>query len=325
MNLGARCVGLSPAGTINRWATLSAGTPAGVEMPVVGPITVPDGDEHHLTDFVSQVAKGADGTIFRLYKKRAGASLSFTQVDETCHPDYGTKNLQFGTAFRFLPGESWKLTAQQSSPGRLSIKVNGQAKKFDSRNSPPAAGLLDQMYIAGDDFALAAFGGAVRPNYGECIVAAHPNYTPSWRNGAIAGMTAETYLNTYLTAAIAGAMVGYKYVALCFGLAEAVAGSSPTRFVRAMNMMIKALVAAGYTPIVPSLPYVAQYLTQVVTLNYDLLSYAAQYGIPQGPDLYNWFALNQSGVVAGPPVVPSSQGAIDTVRLWAQAMDYLYT
>jgi hypothetical protein len=321
----AICVGLSPAGTINRWATLTAGTPAGVEIPVIGPVVVPAGDQHHLTDFVSQVAKGADGTLFRVYKKLAGDSLSFTQVDETTHPDYGTKNVQWGTAMRFLEGESWKVTAQQSTPGRLSLKVNGQAKKFDVINGKPASGLLDQLFIAGEDFHLAAFDGAVRPNYGECVLAAHPTYTPSWRNGAIAGMKAAPYRAGRLAQDMVGPMLGYKFVGLTFGLSDIIAGTSQGAFCHEMYWMLTTLVAAGFTPVVPTLPYIAQYATQIASFNNDLRNYSAQFSIPQGPDLYNWFVANPSGVTGSNPVIPTSQGAIDTVRLWAQAMDYLYT
>lgn len=319
------CVDLSPAGTINRWGFLSSGTPAGVEIPLIGPVTVPQGDQHHLTEMVSQVAKGSDGTLFRVYKKITGATSRFTQVDETPHPDYGTKNIQLGTAIRFLEGESWKVTVRQSIPGRLSLKVSGQARKYDVKNTPAHLSLLDQLFIAGDDFTKAAFDGAVRPNYGECILGAHPGYTPSWRDGSVAGMTIVNYFSTQSAIDLNGQMAGFKYVGLCLGMNDLIAGTSPSIIMLNYLKTVKRLISRGYTPIVTPLPYYAPLLASIQSLNNDLLQYSSQFNIPVGPDLYTWFASNPADVAVGTPVVPAVQGKLDTVRLWAQALDYLYT
>ncbi len=320
-----RCVGLSPAGSINRWGSLPSGSPAGVEVPLIGPVRVPAGDEHHITDFVAQVQKGSGGTLLKLYRKAASNSASFVQVDETPIDDYGTRNIQLGSAIRFLETEQWKVTVKQTTPGRVTLKIGGQTKRYDVRTTPAVLPLLDQIYLAGDDFTLQAFAGSVRPNYGEDILAAHPGYSPSWRNGGIAGMTAVTYLASQLAADMVGAMVGFKYIGLCFGLADIVAGNTPTDTIMAILNIVRRLMRAGYTPVVATMPYYSTYASQIAALNNDLRQYATQFTIPAGPDLEAWFLANPSGVGAGTPIIPTAQGAIDTVRLWAQAMDSIYT
>jgi hypothetical protein len=318
------CVGLSPAGTINRWGSLPAGGPAGVEVPLIGPVRVPVGDQHHLTELVHQVSKGASGTILRLYLKRPGDSNSFVQVDETPLEDYGTRNIQWGTAIRFLESEQWKITAQQPTPGSLSVKVSGQAKKYDYRNTPPVS-VQDAIYLAGDDFTLNAFLGAVRPNYGEDILAAHPGYSPSWFNGGISGMTVVNYFASQLAIDMAGPMQSFKYVGLCFGLADLLASNTPQQILNSYQNVLLKLISSGYIPVVATIPYYASLASQAAALNNDLASYSTRFGTPQGPDLYTWFSLNPSGVGAGTPVVPTAQGSVDTQRLWAQAMDFLYS
>lgn len=326
----SKCVDLSPAGTINRWCSINS-PPANVEVPLMGPFTVPTGDSHHLTELIAQVGKGASdavgttGTIIRAYYKLSGASQSFVQVDEIAVPEYGVRNIQWGTAMRFKEGESWKFTIQQSIPTRLALKVSGQSKKYDLRNTPAVLPLLDQLYVVGDDFTLAAFNGAVRPNYGECIVAAHPGYAPSWFNGGIAGMTAVTYWASQSAVDLLGPMRGFKYIGLSLGLNDLVNGNTPTAILLAYINIVKRLISRDFTPIVATLPYYAPLADRIFSLNKDLLQYASQFNIPAGPDLYSWFSLNPSGVASGTPVVPTAQGKVDTIRLWAQTMDSLYT
>jgi hypothetical protein len=124
-------VGLSPMGTINRFGILPSG--ATVETVIVGPITVPSQDEHHLTDFHVGVAKGSVLTLFRIYYQPVGAA-GFTEVDEIPIGDYGSNVLTLSTSIRVKAGEAWKVTVSQGTPGRVTLRVGGQTKIQDSRD-----------------------------------------------------------------------------------------------------------------------------------------------------------------------------------------------
>lgn len=131
---------VNPVGTIQKFGTLPAG--ALVETLIVGPIQVtpnPSGqalvgppEEHHLTDFKCAVAKGAAGTIFRLYRSSDG--VTYVQIDAIEIGDYGTYTSTYGTSVKIKAGEYWKVTLQQSTVARASIKVGGQARNADVRD-----------------------------------------------------------------------------------------------------------------------------------------------------------------------------------------------
>lgn len=125
-------VGLqNPVGTINRSGRSSGGATSETEL--ISAVSVPSGDEHHLTDFVYGVAKGAAGTIFRIYA-RASSSDSWTQVGDIECGDYGTYTRSFGTSLKIPAGHQWRVTVQQSTAARCSIGVNGVAKVTDVRD-----------------------------------------------------------------------------------------------------------------------------------------------------------------------------------------------
>ncbi len=130
--MSAICVGLeNPSGTISKSGRSAAGS--ATEVDLVSAVTVPTADYHFLTDLGFAVAKGALGTIFRVYG-RSSSSASWTQIDEIECGDYGTYTRTFGTAHKFKAGEQWKVTGQQSTIARMAVRVGGQARQADVRD-----------------------------------------------------------------------------------------------------------------------------------------------------------------------------------------------
>lgn len=126
------CVGLeNPSGTVSKSGRSATGSLT--ETDLIAAVTVPDGDFHFLTDLGFAVAKGALGTIFRLYG-RTSSSGTWTQIDEIECGDYGTYTRTFGTAHKFKAGEQWKVTGQQTTIARMAVRVGGQARKSDARD-----------------------------------------------------------------------------------------------------------------------------------------------------------------------------------------------
>lgn len=126
------CVGLeNPKGTISRSGRSAAGVTSETEL--ISAVTVPSGDLHYLTDMGFAVAKGAAGTIFRLYG-RATSADSWTQVDEAECGDYGTYTRTFGTAHKFKASEQWRVTVIQTTAARCAVRIGGQAQNTDVKD-----------------------------------------------------------------------------------------------------------------------------------------------------------------------------------------------
>jgi hypothetical protein len=125
-------VGLeNPAGTISKSGRSAAGSAAELEM--ITAVTVPEGDAHFLGDFKFAVAKGAQGTIFRLYG-RASSAAAWTQIDEFECGDYGSYTCSLQVGHKFTAGQQWRVTGQQSTIARMAIRVGGIAKVTSVRD-----------------------------------------------------------------------------------------------------------------------------------------------------------------------------------------------
>lgn len=126
------CVGLQdPGGTISKSGRSSTGSLT--ELDLIAAVTVPDPGAHHITDFQFSAAKGAAGTIFRLYG-RASSSASWTQIDDFEMGDYGVFTVTLGVSHKFKANEQWKLTVQQTTIARCAARIGGQAKGVDVRD-----------------------------------------------------------------------------------------------------------------------------------------------------------------------------------------------
>lgn len=121
----------NPQGTINRSGRSAAGETSETEL--ISAVTVPAGDEHHITDIAFAVAKGAAGTIFRLYA-RADSGDSWTQIGDIECGDYGTYTRTYGVSKKIPAGHQWRVTVEQSTGARCAIEVHGVAAVTNVRD-----------------------------------------------------------------------------------------------------------------------------------------------------------------------------------------------
>lgn len=121
----------NPTGTINRSGRSAAGSLTEIEL--ISAVSVPSGDQHHITDLVFDVARGAAGTIFRLYA-RAASTDSWTQIGEIECGDYGAYTRTYGVSKKIPGGHQWRLTLQQTTIARAGAEVHGVAALADVRD-----------------------------------------------------------------------------------------------------------------------------------------------------------------------------------------------
>lgn len=158
-------------------------------------------------------------------------------------------------------------------------------------------GVSDCWLCTGDSITQFAFeyndqGGmsAVMP---QQINNAFPGFFPIWEDAGIVGWTAtdaEAVLaSTWLP------MFPGKYVTLNWGKNDATGGGAlVTNFSEKMQSMITSILAAGKTPVLPSIMYGSLGAANILTLNGQITSLiAANPGCIAGPDLYTAFFNNQ--------------------------------
>ncbi len=125
------CVNLqNPAGVIDKFGVSAAGS--ATEVDLIAAVTVPTGDEHHITDFDMNVGTDGVDTIFKLYRSADGST--WTQIGEQIMTLDGTAAKTLGTSHKIKAGEQWKVTGIQATIARMSVRVGGQAKKADVRD-----------------------------------------------------------------------------------------------------------------------------------------------------------------------------------------------
>lgn len=103
-----------------------------------------------------------------------------------------------------------------------------------------------------------------------------------------------------------------KYVTLLFGTNEAQNGLDPDTYLANMTSLCNSVIAAGRTPIVPTILWcdtcdVSPYNAKLVTLRSDIPQ------VMNGPDLYAFFNANQSLIST---VHPTAAGYVDYMTLW---------
>jgi lysophospholipase L1-like esterase len=220
-----------------------------------------------------------------------------------------------------LPGSSWvtKATVTSSEPyhsrqhlvdmtGCNWIRINVTAVTGSASNNNVAlnmdihdahAGAGDSWLCCGDSITQRAFmwddGNGLSSVLSQQIANAFPAYYPVWEDAGVVGYTAtdvQAVFSTWL------ALFPGKYVMLNLGTNDAnLAGSYLTNFSAKMTNMVSQVLAASKIPVIPTIPWggTTNLLANVPTLNTQIASIiAANPGTIAGPDLYAFFAANQS-------------------------------
>jgi hypothetical protein len=185
----------------------------------------------------------------------------------------------------------------------------------------------DSLIVFGDSISVQIFGGVYSPgtieelpspNYQEKIRTAYPGNFPLVFNAAVAG----TYASQG-DAIVDGILSGNPdpgIVPISFGTNDAGNAVGTSAYSAAK------VLAAGKTPIIPSIPYASQNPWRDAIPAYNAIVTGTLWGISgvrQGPDLNTYFQANQ-GELSGDGVHLSQTGLQSALDLWVAAMAWAY-
>jgi lysophospholipase L1-like esterase len=177
----------------------------------------------------------------------------------------------------------------------------------------------DVWVFFGDSITSSVFDRAPehQPGFAEAIAARHPGYFPAivsagagslHHDGAVRCIDEVLALNPHA-----------RVVALGFGSND----WDPVAYRRDLLEVIRRVRAAGKIPIVPRVPFRADAATDhAAALSRVVDEVTAELGLVPGPDLYGWFRARPERLADG--LHPDPAGAVELLRLWADAAAPLY-
>jgi lysophospholipase L1-like esterase len=231
-----------------------------------------------------------------------------------------------------MSGANWvrlRATASDGSDGNEGIALN-----LDVHTA--AAGVTDDWIFYGDsitqdgmhhDTRTAESGGTVR-SFSDEVHALAPDHFPLFQNGGVGGLRSEdgaAHIDEWL------ALFPGRFVTLDFGTNDANAGAGDNTIVQPfhdnMEAMVEKVVAAGKTPIIPTIPWGAtpELRANVPVLNDEIRRLREQNPeIVAGPDLYALYEANRQ--LIGPDGVHPTwdHGYAALRQAWARFAAGLY-
>jgi lysophospholipase L1-like esterase len=180
-------------------------------------------------------------------------------------------------------------------------------------------GVEDAWIFYGDSITAGAMNPAPSDStgtYAELIHTRVPSNFPTQEGGGIPGLRSQDgarLINTWL------AIYPGRYVGLAYGTNDAKSGVSPTAFHANYEAMVRAVLAAGKTPVVPKIPWAPDRSVQAnaPALNAKLDElYAAYPAIIPGPDFWAYF-LERPELISGDAVHPTPAGYAAYRQQWA--------
>jgi lysophospholipase L1-like esterase len=231
-----------------------------------------------------------------------------------------------------MSGAGWLRLLATSSDG--SADNEGIALNLDVHDA--AGGVTDDWIFYGDSVtqdgmhhdARRAESGATVRSFSDEVHALAPDHFPLFQNGGIGGLRSEdgaAHMDEWL------ALFPGRFVTLDFGRNDAAAGRGDDTIIKPfrdnMEAMVAKVLAAGKTPIVPTIPWGAtpELRANVPVLNEQIERLReANPKIVAGPDLYALFEANRR--LIGPDGVhPTWDHGYAAMRLaWAQFAAALY-
>jgi len=217
-----------------------------------------------------------------------------------------------------LTGNNWirlNITGSDGSAGNDDAAINLDV--HDGGQSAQDSWLFLGDSITQDGLHHRSESGA--GNFGQLINAARPAHDPAFEDGGTWGLTSlEGAQNIHAwLAAFPG-----EYVGLAYGTNDANGCSNTTTFYDNYVTMVQAVLAAGKTPVVPTIPWARA--SNVVSCGPGFNTkiqqlYSAFPQILRGPDLWAFFESHQS-LISGDNLHPSPAGYAALRQQWANAM-----
>jgi len=182
-----------------------------------------------------------------------------------------------------------------------------------------SAGGDDVWVFFGDSITSEVFDRAPahQPSFAEAVAARHPGYFP-----AAIGAGTGSFHHADAVRRIDEVLAlnpDAKVFALCFGSND----WDPVAFRRDLVEVIRKVRAAGRIPVVPRMPFRSDAKEDFAArLDAVVDAVTAELGLLPGPDLYSWFKAHPERLADG--LHPDDAGAVEMIRLWAEAVAPLY-
>jgi lysophospholipase L1-like esterase len=215
-----------------------------------------------------------------------------------------------------LTGFNWLRLAVRASDG--SPANDDAGLNLDVRAT--GRGMPDSWMFYGDSITQDAMHHAPvagSPNFGELVRAARPGRYPVFEDGGTWGLHASDGARR-----ITGWLRDFpgRYVGLAFGTNDAAACAPPAGFRADYTKMIRAVLAAGKVPVVPTIPWAraANVRRCGPALNAQIRRLYGEFPrVVRGPDLWAYFAQHRR-LIALDGLHPSPAGFAAYRRLWAE-------
>jgi acyl-CoA thioesterase-1 len=217
-------------------------------------------------------------------------------------------------------GKKWLRFTVTSAPA---ASPNGvQIDEIDVHDA--SAGLEDTWFFMGDSITAFAFDRqtpAHQPSFAELVHAAHADHFPLMINGGIGGDKSDEGA-AHVDEWLAGCP-DIKHWAIEYGTNDAAGnGTDTAHFERNIRQIVERIEGAGRVAHLAKIPYASDgQHGSVPAFNAKLDELGG--GAPRGPDLYTWFSEHPGELRDG--IHPTDAGIRSINRLWAEAMQPLYT
>jgi lysophospholipase L1-like esterase len=202
---------------------------------------------------------------------------------------------------------------------RLSTEVFRWGLQLDEIDVHDLSGGGDDVWVfLGDSITSGVFdrGPAHQPSFAEAVAARHPGYFPAVvaaGKGSLHHADALRLLDEVLAL-----NPDARVVALSFGSND----WDPAAFRSDLVEAVRRVRAAGKIPVVPRIPFRSGPVDFPARLGRVVDDVTAELGLLPGPDLHGFFAAHPERLADG--LHPDEEGAVQMIRLWAEAMAPLY-
>ena len=227
-----------------------------------------------------------------------------------------------------LDGASWirlDVTAADGSPQNDDVAVN----VFDVYSLEDAGGdrasVPDSFVFYGDS--ITAFGMCPCPSEGvgalpELIQAARPGLWPVMENGGDPFTTSSDAVASILGSTGYLSLFPGSHVGLSYGMNDAAGDAGQELFHANMRQLVQAVLAAGKTPMIPTISYTGDAGRNAVIPSYNAKItqlYAEFPQIVRGPDLWTFFSGRRDLLAPG-DIHPTAAGYAALRSQWATTL-----
>jgi lysophospholipase L1-like esterase len=219
-------------------------------------------------------------------------------------------------------GQSWVKMVVTGIP---SVSPNGVGiDEIDVHDV--SAAISDTWFFMGDSITAFAFdrvSDTHQPSFAAIIAQRHAGFFPEMINGGIGGensLDATKHIDEWLKL-----NPDQHFWGLGYGTNDSAGNTQdPAPFKSNMQTLITKIKAAGHVPILARIPFATDgQHDHIPSFNRAIDELTASNGLLPGPDLYEWFKAHPDEL--RDKLHPTDQGIVSMNRLWADAMERLYT